>query len=197
MKLSNKFTTIRFALAPLVFILYFIPIWFNVLVKPSGLIIIPLLAFLELTDFFDGFFARRYNEVSDFGKIFDPFADVILHLTTFCCFLFSYGNDGGYIPAIIFMLIIYREMTMTFLRMVAVKKGVSIAARKGGKFKTVMYVISGFFALALETALRLELNLPYATLRYVSLGLFCVCLICSYASFIDYIIHFMPVFKDN
>ena len=54
----------------------------------SGWILIPLLAFMEFTDFLDGFFARK-NEVSDFGKIFDPFADVFLHITTLCAFTFD------------------------------------------------------------------------------------------------------------
>lgn len=201
MKLSNKFTLARIIGAPIVFLLYFLPIWFDVFIKPSTVILIPLLILLELTDYWDGHYARKHNEVSDFGKLFDPFADVTLHLTTFCCFMFSYAGNGThdyYMPINIFMLIVYREMTMTFLRMVAVKKGVSIAARKGGKFKTVMYVIAGFFALALENVVRLEIPLPYFdTFRMVSVGLFIVCLICSYASFIDYVIHFMPVFKDN
>lgn len=202
MKLSNKFTLARVVCAPLVFILYFIPIWFDVFVKPSTLIMIPVLIFLELTDYWDGHYARKHNEVSDFGKIFDPFADVMLHLTTFCCFLFSYGSFDvrtyAYMPIVIFMLIMYREMTMTFLRMCAIKKGVSIAARKGGKFKTVMYVVAGFYALALENVVRLEIPLPnFEAFRIVSLVLFCICLICSYVSFFDYIVHFMPVFKGE
>ena len=92
-------------------------------------------------------------------------------------------------------------MTMNFFRMVAAKKGTAIAARKGGKFKTVMYVFSGFFALGLESLIRLGwdgyLGNAFGALRIVSLVLFLICVLCSYISFIDYIIHFGKILKDN
>jgi CDP-diacylglycerol--glycerol-3-phosphate 3-phosphatidyltransferase len=199
MKLSNKFTLSRILLSPLFIILYFLPIWTGKLTNISILISIPLLAFMEFTDYLDGHFARKNNEVSDFGKLFDPFADVMVHLGTFCCFMFSYdSNVSGYVPTIIFIAILYREMTMNFLRMVAIKKGTAIAARKGGKFKTVMYVISGFYALFLETLVRTG-NMPdcFGTLKIIATILFIFCFICSYASFIDYIVHFGKLFKSN
>lgn len=165
---------------------------------PSVCIAIPLLIFMEFTDYLDGHYARKHNEVSDFGKLFDPFADVMVHLATFLCFMSSVSGVGYMKPAI-FILILYREMTMNFIRMVAAKKGTAIAARKGGKFKTVMYVVSGFFALFLETLLRfgVDATLPvFGVLRIVSLVLFIICVICSYASFIDYIVHFGKMLKD-
>ena len=110
-------------------------------------IAIPCLLFAELTDFLDGFYARKNNEVSDFGKLFDPFADVILHLTTMICYMFTFGSEGGYMYPVLFMLLMIREFSQNFLRMVAAKQGVAIAARKGGKLKTVVYIVSGFYAL--------------------------------------------------
>jgi CDP-diacylglycerol--glycerol-3-phosphate 3-phosphatidyltransferase len=196
MKLSNKFTLSRILLSPVFFILYFLPIWTGKFSELSVCIAIPMLAFMEFTDFLDGYYARKHNEVSDFGKIFDPFADVMVHLATFFCFIFSV-NTTGYLPPIIFILILYREMTMNFVRMVAMKKGVAIAARKGGKFKTVMYVVAGFYALFLETLARFNVQLEcFDVLRIVCTCLFVICLICSYASFIDYIKHFGKVFKE-
>ncbi len=198
MKTSNGFTLTRILFAPLFFILYFIPIWTGSFTKISLLIAIPLLCFAEFTDFLDGHYARKHNEVSDFGKIFDPFADVILHMTTFACLMFTAGNLGGYTPAFIFILILYREMGQTFLRMVAAKKGVAIAARKGGKIKTVTYVVSGFYALFLEALVRLDC-VPecFGTLRIVAICFFILSLILSYASFIDYLVHFGKVIKEN
>lgn len=195
MKLSNKFTLSRILLSPVFFILYFLPIWTGKFSELSVCIAIPMLAFMEFTDFLDGYYARKHNEVSDFGKIFDPFADVMVHLATFFCFIFSV-NTTGYLPPIIFILILYREMTMNFVRMVAMKKGVAIAARKGGKFKTVMYVVSGFFALFLETLVRFD-AVPscFATLKIVSIVLFVISLICSYVSFVDYLVNFKNVLK--
>ena len=85
----------------------------------------------------------------------------------------------------------YREMGQTFLRMVAAKQGIAIAARKGGKVKTVVYVVSGFYALFLELLVRLEL-VPdcFGVLKIVAIALFVISLVLSYASFIDYIVHF-------
>lgn len=197
MKTSNGFTLTRILFAPLFFILYFIPIWTGTFTKLSLLIAIPLLCFAEFTDFLDGHYARKHNEVSDFGKIFDPFADVILHMTTFASLMFSTGSLGGYTPVFVFILIMYREMGQTFLRMVAAKKGIAIAARKGGKIKTVSYVVSGFYALFLETLVRLDC-VPecFGTLRIIAICLFILSLILSYVSFTDYLIHFGKTLKE-
>lgn len=196
MKLSNKFTLSRILLAPVFFILYFVPIWFGKFNELSMIIAIPLLAFMEFTDYLDGHYARKHNEVSDFGKLFDPFADVMVHLSTFVCFLFSVTGKG-YMSPLILILILYREMSMTFIRMIATKKGIAIAARKGGKFKTVMYVVAGFYALFLETLVRFNVQLEcFDVLRIICTCLFVICLICSYASFIDYIKHFGKVIKE-
>ena len=198
MKTSNGFTLTRILFAPIFFILYFIPIWTGLFTKASLLVAIPLLCFAEFTDFLDGHYARKHNEVSDFGKIFDPFADVILHMTTFACLMFSSDNLGGYTPRFIFILIMYREMGQTFLRMVAAKKGIAIAARKGGKIKTVCYVVSGFYALFLEALVRLDC-IPecFTALKIVSTCLFVISLVLSYASFTDYLIHFGKTIKEN
>ena len=198
MKTSNAFTLTRILFAPVFFILYFIPIWTGLFTKASLLVAIPLLCFAEFTDFLDGHYARKHNEVSDFGKIFDPFADVILHMTTFVCLMFSVESATGYTPRFVFILIMYREMSQTFLRMVAAKKGIAIAARKGGKIKTVCYVVSGFYALFLETLVRLDC-IPecFGVLKTVSICLFVLSLILSYASFIDYLVHFGKTLKEN
>ena len=198
MKTSNKYTLTRIIFAPIFFILYYIPIWTGSFTKLSLLVAIPLLCFAEFTDFLDGYYARKHNEVSDFGKLFDPFADVILHMTTFVCLMFSVEEGLGYTPRFIFILIMYREMSQTFLRMVAAKQGIAIAARKGGKVKTVVYIISGFYALFLELLVRLNC-VPdfFGALKIVATCLFVLSLILSYSSFIDYLIHFGKVIKEN
>jgi len=198
MKTSNKFTITRIIFAPVFFILYFIPVWTGAFTRLSLLIAIPLLCFAEFTDYLDGHYARKHNEVSDFGKIFDPFADVILHMTTFVCLMFSVEQSLSYTPRFVFILIMYREMGQTFFRMVAAKKGIAIAARKGGKVKTVVYIISGFYALFLELLVRLDC-IPdcFGALKIAATCLFILSLILSYSSFIDYLVHFGKVIKEN
>ncbi|MBD5411336.1 MAG: CDP-diacylglycerol--glycerol-3-phosphate 3-phosphatidyltransferase [Treponema sp.] len=199
MKLSNTFTTMRLVFAPIFFLLYNIPLWTHseLLCKISSFIMLPLLAIFELTDYFDGYFARKNGEVSDFGKLFDPFADVILNLTVFLCATRSVSPKiSTYMPLVIFVFILYREFSMNFIRMIAVSKGVAIAARKGGKIKTVFYITSGFFALLIESLLRLNIDLPYLMqFKVVAVILFSICLLLSYISFIDYIKTFCKILK--
>lgn len=191
MKIADIFTLIRIILAPVFLVIYFLPLWFGVGEVASVWILIPLIIFAEFTDFLDGYFARRNNQVSDFGKLFDPFADVFLHLTVFFCYTLS-----GYVSPFILLLFVYREFGMLFVRLLAAKKGVAIGARKGGKFKTVIYVVAGFFSLFLESARRLGFVLP-ESLMYVGYGFYILGLLASYISFIDYLVHFIPVIKKE
>ncbi len=180
-------------------IIYFLPQWFNaangsVFNIVSVCILIPLLTVIELTDYWDGYYARKYNEVSDFGKIFDPFADVFLHLSLFTCFMMD-----GYMHPIIYVFIFYREFSMHFFRMVAVKQGVAIAARKGGKTKTVFYVFSCAFSLFIESLVRIGFadKVNIALLKNIGIGLYIVCLILAYVSFFDYLKNFKNILKKD
>jgi CDP-diacylglycerol--glycerol-3-phosphate 3-phosphatidyltransferase len=148
---------------------------------------IPLLAVAEITDYFDGYFARKYHEVSDFGKLFDPFCDVLLNITALFCL-----TMGGYIPAWALLLIIYREFVINFVRLIAAQKKVAIGARKGGKAKTVTYVVTCFYALLLESCKRLGLSLPSFTATIV-FALSIICVILAYVSLADYLVSFREV----
>ena len=111
MKVSNKFTVARLIFAPIFFLLYNIPIWTGnkTLAFISACVMIPSLIVMELTDYWDGHYARKHNEVSDLGKLFDPFADVMLNLTVFISALNSFdAKMGSYMPLVIFGLIMYR-----------------------------------------------------------------------------------------
>ena len=181
---------VRILFAPIFYFLYMIPVWTgkgNVL---SACIMLPLLGFAEFTDFLDGFFARKENAVSDFGKLFDPFADVILHLTTMFCYV-----ETGYMPMAFLLLIFIREYSMLFIRLMALKQGVAIGARKGGKLKTVIYIVASIFALTIESALRLGINLGSAlpVLKIITIALFAIGLIASYTSFADYLINYKKI----
>ncbi len=189
MKLADFFTLLRIIISPVFIFLYFLPGFSNFSPQVSVYIILPLLLFAEFTDFLDGFFARKNKEVTDFGKLFDPFADVILHLSAFFCYAIS-----GYVSFIILLLIIYREFGMLFIRMIAAKQGTAIGARKGGKAKTVLYVIAGFYSLLLESSVRLGYSFAsdYPIVNVIGIGLYIAAVLASYASFIDYVVHFVP-----
>ena len=77
---------------------------------------------------------RSTGTVSDLGKVLDPFADVVARLTYFLCFV-----EAGFMPAWVFLLVLNRELGMTFLRMMLARKGIALGARMGGKVKTALY----------------------------------------------------------
>lgn len=114
MKVSNRFTLARLIFAPVFFLIYSIPVWTknSTAAFISALIMIPLLAVIQMTDYWDGHYARKNGEVSDFGKLFDPFADVMLNLTAFVCAMNSFDSQmNSYMPALFFILIMYREFS--------------------------------------------------------------------------------------
>ena len=150
---ADKITMVRVVLSPVFFLVYYIPTvirgsgWLE---RVSVYILVPLFIVMELTDYFDGYTARKLGEVSDFGKLFDPFGDVLTHLVMMLCFVVD-----GYMPPYLYVVVLMREYGMLFMRMLLVRQGVAMGARKGGKFKTVLYVAGCALSLGLESAARL------------------------------------------
>lgn len=85
----------------------------------------------SLTDMLDGYIARRYHQVSDFGKFLDPLADKLLTIAAMTMFC-----EWGAFPAWALMLVLAREFAVTGLRLIAVGNGTVIAAAWSGKIKT-------------------------------------------------------------
>ena len=84
-----------------------------------------------LTDILDGYIARKYNMVSDFGKLMDPLADKIFIVTAFIMMV-----DKNLLPGWIAVIILSREFMVTGLRLLAANKGIVISADVTGKIKT-------------------------------------------------------------
>ncbi|MCL1814584.1 MAG: CDP-diacylglycerol--glycerol-3-phosphate 3-phosphatidyltransferase [Treponema sp.] len=148
MKAADKVTTIRIILAPVFFIIYhFDKLFFSALpgFTRYGQILLLWIIFAaaELSDMLDGKIARKRREVSGFGKFYDPFADTLFQITLFFCFVWD-----RILPMIPFLLVLYREFAVLFVRNLMQKKGISMGASMGGKIKTVAYIIAGILALA-------------------------------------------------
>ena len=90
----------------------------------------------SITDYIDGEIARKYNQVSDFGKFLDPLADKLLVIAAMVMFC-----QWGVIPAWALMVILTREFAVTGLRLVAVGNGKVIAAGWSGKVKTASTMV--------------------------------------------------------
>ena len=96
----------------------------------------------SLTDFLDGFLAKKNNEITDFGKLMDPIADKILVLSAFLAFV-----ELKIVPAWMIIIIIFREVAITGLRGLAFTKGKVIPADDGGKHKTISQMAAIFIIL--------------------------------------------------
>lgn len=136
MTLSNRLTITRIILA-------FVFMWMlfskGLIFKSMALVIFIIASY---TDYLDGLLAKRRNEVTNFGKLMDPIADKILTLSAFLAFV-----EMKLVPAWIVVIIIFRELTITGLRLASFAKGKVIGAAKGGKHKTVSQMISIFTIL--------------------------------------------------
>ena len=90
----------------------------------------------SISDFLDGYIARHYNQVSDFGKFLDPLADKLL--VTACMMVFV---GWGRMPSWLVFIVIAREFAISGLRMVAANNGTVIAAGWSGKIKTACTMV--------------------------------------------------------
>lgn len=90
----------------------------------------------SLTDFIDGYIARHYHQVTDFGKFLDPLADKLLTIAAMAMFC-----QWGVFPAWALMIVLTREFAVTGLRLVAAPKGKVIAAGWSGKIKTASTMV--------------------------------------------------------
>lgn len=149
---ADRFTVSRLALTPLAVLLLFLPDVFGSARAWATVLVWLIAIYSELSDYLDGYVARKYGEVSDFGKVFDPFADVLMHLSYFVAFCVK-----GLLPLAFVLLVLFREYSIMLIRLLIAKGGVMMGARPGGKAKTVSYVVTGAAALLRLSFRRLDL----------------------------------------
>lgn len=103
----------------------------------------------SFTDYVDGFLARRFGAVSDFGKLLDPLADKMLVATALIMMLGLRADSDGapWLPAPLVVLIIIREFWVTGIRAMAAKNGLIVAASSGGKVKSGLQMVAVVFLL--------------------------------------------------
>ena len=132
---ANKITVLRIILVPVFMVLLYLG-------QTYWALAVYIIACVS--DFVDGKIARKYNQITDFGKFMDPLADKMLVLAAMCYFV-----EDGLIPGWVVAVVLLREFGVSGLRLLAVEQGIVIAAAWSGKIKTgVTMVVLGVLILA-------------------------------------------------
>ena len=130
MTTANKLTILRVVMIPAFLAVVYAGF------PGSGYVALAIYIVACLTDWLDGYIARHYNQVSDFGKFMDPLADKCLVVAALCWFVEN-GQMAGWVLAVVLL----REFAVSGMRMVAVEKGRVIAAGWSGKVKTASTMV--------------------------------------------------------
>ena len=127
MNTANKLTMIRVVLIPVFIVLLYLDL---------TLAALAIFILASVTDFIDGYVARHYNQITDFGKFMDPLADKLLVVSAMLWFI-----ESGQMPAWAVLIVVAREFAVTGLRLVAVDNGRVIAAGWSGKVKSASTMV--------------------------------------------------------
>ena len=173
----NTLTLFRIAAAPIIVILMLFP---N---RVSTFTAAMIFSAAAITDYFDGYFARRFGLVSNLGKVMDPVADKLLVSSAFIML-----TALGWVPAWMVCIIIGREIAVTGLRNIIAEKGEDVSASKLGKYKT------GF---QIAAAIPLLIHYPFFGLDAHAIGTFFLwgALVFTLWSGIDYFVKFRNLLK--
>ena len=151
MNLANKLTMVRVAMIPIFVVSMINDFKFHMEI---ALVIFVVAA---LTDYIDGYIARKYKMITDFGKFMDPLADKLL-----TCAAFILLTEAGIIPGWIVFTIMAREFAVTGLRGIGATQDVVIAASSYGKAKTVLQMVT--IIVLLLTGSSTLMNVPVGTI---------------------------------
>ena len=198
MNLPNKLTLLRLILIP-----FFIAAFYLGFFAGHYFVALGIFVVASLTDFLDGYIARKYNMVTDLGKFLDPIADKVLVLAGLIVLIADpyetnvFGRIG--IIGIIYggvgvSIIMAREMVVSSLRMMAAKKGIVLAAEMTGKIKTFFTDVTIIVLLLAGDLLNFapEVGIVF---DYIGLACFGISVLLTIISGCSYLIKNKEVFK--
>ena len=151
----------------------------------SWILAMIIFAIASITDFLDGYLARKYHLITNFGKFADPLADKLLVMTAFITLV-----GAGVIPMWIVAVIVCRELAVTGLRLLLVNDGEVLAAAWPGKVKTATQMLAIIFLLIDDFPVK---GFPFS----IGTILLYVCLVATVYSGVDYFIKNKHVFADS
>ena len=167
---ANKITMVRVALIPVFLVLCYLD-------HRIAATVVFIIA--SLSDLLDGYIARHYNQISNFGKFMDPLADKMLVLSAMC-FLVEKGQMPGWVVAVV----LFREFAVSGLRLVAAERQRVIAAAWSGKVKTTCTMVGLCFVLV------------FTQYPWLNMLVSAVILITTIYSGVEYFMKNKDVFKD-
>lgn len=191
MNLPNKLTLSRIFMIPIFIILLSVP--FNWGSWDIGAAELPVAHFIAglifiiaaATDWVDGYYARKYNLVTNLGKFMDPLADKLLVSAALILLI-----EMGLAPAWVVIIIISREFAVTGLRLVAAGEGIVLAAGQMGKLKTATQMIA-IAVLLLHNFPFSFINFPFGTIMLY------IALFFTVVSGVDYFVKNWHVMRDS
>ena len=191
MNLANKLTLLRVILIPFFIVCFYIPNLVvntisvnNYLIPYANLLGLVIFLLAAISDFIDGYIARKYNMITDFGKFMDPLADKLLVTAALLILL-----ENGLIAGWVVFIILAREFIVTGFRTIAASKGVVIAAGWLGKIKTVVQFIM--------ISTLLLLNYPFELFNWPVDQIFvALAVVLTVASGVEYIYKNLHIFDE-
>jgi len=163
MNIPNKITVSRLVLSIIYFILLYlagldtIPEKFDKAIFYAGMVVFSVAA---LTDVLDGYLARRYNIITKFGRIADPFVDKVLICGSFIFFV-SWQSLKPFISSWMVLVVVFREFLVHGLRTIVESKGISFGSSVWGKQKTLTQCITIIWTLFYLVYLRYNLRMEW------------------------------------
>ncbi len=193
LNIPTKLTILRIVLIPIFVALYLIEFRFN------GIAAVIVFMLASFTDFLDGHLARKWNQVTSLGKFLDPIADKMLVMCALVSLLLdsSLGVVFTMLVAIFLMLIESRELMVSCFRIIAASKGLTLAADKWGKLKTVCQMIALIVLIPHKSLFTEFGNVEWlAICYYVGFALLAVATVLAIISGANYVIKNKRVLHD-
>ena len=192
MNIANRLTIARIVMIPLFLLMMCFPKdtlgvvnVFHSNLSVSWVLAMIIFTIASITDFLDGYLARKYHLITNFGKFADPLADKLLVMTAFITLV-----GASVIPMWIVAVIVCRELAVTGLRLLLVNDGEVLAAAWPGKVKTATQMLAIIFLLIDDFPVK---GLPFS----IGTILLYVCLVATVYSGVDYFIKNKYVFADS
>ena len=192
MNIANRLTIARIVMIPLFLLIMCFPKdilgmvnVFHSTLSVSWVLAMIIFTIASITDFLDGYLARKYHLITNFGKFADPLADKLLVMTAFITLV-----GAGVIPMWIVAIIVCRELAVTGLRLLLVNDGEVLVAAWPGKVKTATQMLAIIFLLIDDFPVK---GLPFS----IGTILVYICLVATIYSGVDYFVKNKHVFADS